>query len=116
MTPRFVRCAWVFAAMPVVLAVVCACSAPACAASAPKPGRGASVVIFPFENTGHAGEMDWLGEGLSELAIERLDGHGLTVFTREERLDALEKLGLPPTRISAALPCSKLPRKLTRIT
>ncbi len=39
--------------------------------------------------------MDWLGEGLSELAIERLDGHGLTVFTREERLDALEKLGLP---------------------
>lgn len=39
--------------------------------------------------------MDWMGEALSELAIERLAGHGPIVFSREERLAALEKLGLP---------------------
>ncbi len=39
--------------------------------------------------------MDWLGEGLAELATDRLAGHGRIVFSREERLAALEKLGLP---------------------
>ncbi len=81
--------------MPVIVAVVSACLLSPSAAAVPTPAHATSVVIFPFENTGHAGETDWLGEGLSELAIERLDGHGLTIFTREERLDALEKLGLP---------------------
>lgn len=39
--------------------------------------------------------MDWLGEGLAELSTERLAGHLPIVFSREERLAALEKLGLP---------------------
>lgn len=39
--------------------------------------------------------MDWMGEALSELAIERMAGHGPIVYSREERLAALEKLGLP---------------------
>jgi tetratricopeptide (TPR) repeat protein len=54
-----------------------------------------SVVVFPFENAGHEAKMDWLGEGLAELATDRLIGHGRIVFSREERLAALEKLGLP---------------------
>jgi tetratricopeptide (TPR) repeat protein len=57
--------------------------------------RAEAVVVFPFENTGHVGQMDWMGEGLSELAVERLSGHGPNVLSREERLAALEKLGLP---------------------
>lgn len=54
-----------------------------------------AVVVFPFENTGHDGQMDWMGEALSELAIQRLAGHGPIIFSREERLAALEKMGLP---------------------
>jgi tetratricopeptide (TPR) repeat protein len=57
--------------------------------------RAESIVVFPFENSSHDAQRDWLGEGLAELLNERLIGHGPTVFTREERLVALEKLGLP---------------------
>ena len=38
---------------------------------------------------------DWLGEGLSELTTDSMVGHGPVVFTRDERLAALDKLGLP---------------------
>ena len=39
--------------------------------------------------------LDWLGEGLAELTAERLQDRGLTVLSRQERLAALEKIGLP---------------------
>jgi TolB-like protein len=54
-----------------------------------------SLVVFPFENAGREAKMDWLGEGLAELTTDRLMGHGRIVFSREERLAALEKMGLP---------------------
>jgi TolB-like protein len=54
-----------------------------------------TVVIFPFENAGADAQKDWLGEGLSELTTDSMIGHGPLVFSREERLAALEKLGLP---------------------
>ncbi len=57
--------------------------------------RVVTVVVFPFENAGHEAGKDWLGEGLAELTADRLQGHGPIVFSREERLAALEKLGLP---------------------
>jgi tetratricopeptide (TPR) repeat protein len=94
MAHRFLRRAWFCAAIIGVLAGSSADGAAQRAAPSALP-RASSVVVFPFENIGHAGQLDWLGEGLSELTIERLGGHGLSVFSREERLDALEKLGLP---------------------
>lgn len=67
--------------------------------AAVNPAARAAVLIFPFENSGHDPQMDWLGEGLAELATERLAAHlpgqGPIIFSREERLAALEKLGLP---------------------
>jgi tetratricopeptide (TPR) repeat protein len=54
-----------------------------------------TVVVFPFENAAGDPQKDWLGEGLSELTTDSMVGHGPVVFTREERLAALEKLGLP---------------------
>ncbi len=57
--------------------------------------RAETVVVFPFENAGQEAGKDWLGEGLAELTVNRLQGHGPVVFSREERLAALEKLGLP---------------------
>jgi tetratricopeptide (TPR) repeat protein/TolB-like protein len=54
-----------------------------------------TVVVFPFENVASDAQKDWLGEGLSELTTDSMVGHGPVVFTRDERLAALEKLGLP---------------------
>ncbi len=54
-----------------------------------------TVVVFPFENVANDAAKDWLGEGLSELTTDSMVGHGPVVFTRDERLAALEKLGLP---------------------
>jgi tetratricopeptide (TPR) repeat protein/TolB-like protein len=54
-----------------------------------------TVVVFPFQNVENDAQKDWLGEGLSELTTDSMVGHGPVVFTRDERLAALEKLGLP---------------------
>src|SRR2546425_418958 len=60
-------------------------------------------LIFPFENPGRTTRLDWLGEGLEELTIERLASVGQQLFTHEERQAALEKSGLPmSTRFSRA--------------
>jgi len=60
-------------------------------------------LIFPFENPGRTTRLDWLGEGLEELTIERLAAAGQQLFTHEERQAALEKSGLPmSTRFSRA--------------
>jgi len=95
MAHRFMRRAWFCAAIIGVLAGFSAYGAAQRAAPSALPARASSVVVVPFENIGHAAQLDWLGEGLSELTIERLAGHGLSLFSREDRLDALEKLGLP---------------------
>jgi tetratricopeptide (TPR) repeat protein len=39
--------------------------------------------------------LDWLGEGLSELTAERLEDRGVNVLSREDRLATLERMGLP---------------------
>jgi len=61
------------------------------------------VLVFPFENLSRMAKLGWLGEGLAELSVERLSGQGPIVFSREERLATLEKMGLPAsTRFSRA--------------
>jgi len=76
-------------------------TAPAKGESIPK--RAETIVIFPFEDSGRMAKLDWLGEGLAELTTERLAGQGPIVFSREERLAVLEKMGLPAsTRFSRA--------------
>ena len=64
-------------------------------ANAANSSHAPTVLIFPLENTGHNPQMDWLGEGLAELAGEQLSAGGVSVFSREDRLAALEKLGIP---------------------
>jgi TolB-like protein len=67
-------------------------TAPAAAAAAT---HLESVVVFPFENGSNDAQKDWLSEALSELTTDSMIGHGPLVFSRDERLAALEKLGLP---------------------
>ena len=52
-------------------------------------------LVFPFENESRIANLDWLGEGLSELTAERLQDKHVNVLTRQDRLATLEKMGLP---------------------
>jgi Tfp pilus assembly protein PilF/TolB-like protein len=67
------------------------------------PAHAETLLVFPFENSSPQGKLDWLSEGFAELTIERLARAGETVFPRDERLAALERMGLPAsTRFSRA--------------
>jgi tetratricopeptide (TPR) repeat protein len=99
MAPRLFRI--VRAAFCVAICVFTASAIPVFAQSqagqqkiAPDTHTG-SVLIFPFENSGRNASLDWLGDGLAELTMERLEEQGVYVFSRQERLAALEKIGLP---------------------
>ena len=70
--------------------------------SAPPPRAGSAGVyqqgiylVFPFENAGASPRLDWLGEGLEELTIQRLWGAGEQVYSHAGRLAELERYGLP---------------------
>src|SRR5262245_14603823 len=57
-----------------------------------------TVLIFPFENLSSDRSLDWIGEGISELIIERLQREpAVYVYSREERLGMFDKLGIPET-------------------
>ena len=57
--------------------------------------RPETLLIFPFQNDSRKANLDWLGEGLSELTAERLEDRGVNVLSREDRLATLERMGLP---------------------
>src|SRR5713101_3528930 len=70
--------------------------------SAPRPRAGSAAayqqgtyLVFPFENAGASPRLDWLGEGLEELTIQRLSGAGEQVYSHAGRLVELERYGLP---------------------
>jgi tetratricopeptide (TPR) repeat protein len=54
-------------------------------------------LVFPFENVGASPRLDWLGEGLEELTIQRLSAAGQQVYSRAGRIGELDRSGLPPT-------------------
>jgi len=54
-------------------------------------------LVFPFENEGASPRLDWLGEGLEELTIQRLSAAGQQVYSRAGRTAELDRSGLPPT-------------------
>ena len=68
--------------------------------AAPQTGRAdrplvQTILVFPFENQSRMASLEWLSEGLAELTVDRLEGNSRFVFSREDRLDALERMGLP---------------------
>src|SRR5436190_7001494 len=70
--------------------------------SAPPPSAGSATahqqgiyLVFPFENASASPRLDWLGEGLEELTIQRLSGAGEQVYSHAGRLVELERYGLP---------------------
>lgn len=65
-----------------------------CAAA---PAAAETFLVVPFENTGRVPDLEWVGESFAETLTQRLAGSGYTLVTREERLAAMERLGLPAT-------------------
>jgi tetratricopeptide (TPR) repeat protein len=70
--------------------------------SVPPPRAGSALahqqgiyLVFPFENAGASPRLDWLGEGLEELTIQRLSGAGEQVYSHAGRIVELERYGLP---------------------
>src|SRR5271154_7137134 len=72
------------------------------AASSGTRGAGAEAsqqgiyLLFPFENAGASPRLDWLGEGLEELTIQRLSAAGQQVYSHSGRINELDRYGLPP--------------------
>jgi tetratricopeptide (TPR) repeat protein len=66
--------------------------------------RSDTILIFPFHNDSKMANLDWLGEGLSELTEERLEDRSVNVLSREDRMAVLEHMGLPDSaRFSHAM-------------
>lgn len=59
-----------------------------------------TILVFPFENLSNDRSLDWIGEGIAELMVEKLQFEpGIYVFTRDERLADYEKLGIPESTL-----------------
>ena len=65
--------------------------------SASEASQQGIYLVFPFENAGASPRLDWLGEGLEELTIQRLSAAGLQVYSHTGRTGELDRSGLPPT-------------------
>jgi tetratricopeptide (TPR) repeat protein len=52
-------------------------------------------LVFPFENAGSSPRLDWLGEGLEELTIQRLSAAREQVYSHAGRIAEMERSGLP---------------------
>jgi len=52
-------------------------------------------LVFPFENVAAPARLDWIGEGLEELTIQRLSAAGQQVYSHRGRLNDMDRYGLP---------------------
>jgi Tfp pilus assembly protein PilF/TolB-like protein len=66
-------------------------------ASAFNHSLGPVFLVFPFENAGAPPRLDWIGEGLEELTIQRLSHAGLQVYSHSGRVNEMDRYGFPDT-------------------
>ncbi len=53
------------------------------------------LLIIPFENASNVPGIDWISEAFPEVLSSRLNTSSLLVFTRDDRLGAFDRLGIP---------------------
>jgi len=98
MPPRFFRIGLLITCAVILTAAIAKLSLAAKSNSAPaasgSPDIG-TLLVFPFDNDSRVASLDWLGEGLAEVTTERLQDRNLSLLSRQDRLAALEKIGLP---------------------
>src|SRR5258706_10824839 len=52
-------------------------------------------LVIPFDNPGHETRIYWLTEASAILVADNLNASGRQAYTREERLEAFERLQVP---------------------
>jgi tetratricopeptide (TPR) repeat protein len=65
------------------------------AAQAPAP-PGERILVIPFENPAREARIYWVSEASAVMLADDLNALGRHAHTREERLDAFERLQVPP--------------------
>jgi tetratricopeptide (TPR) repeat protein len=58
--------------------------------------RGHLILVLPFENHSSQANVDWMSESMPAIMNRRLESAGFLPISREDRLYALDHLGLPP--------------------
>ena len=53
------------------------------------------LLIMPFENSSDAPGLDWIGEAFPEVLSTRLNSGPLFIISREDRLNAFDRMGIP---------------------
>ena len=67
-------------------------------ASAPSTQTSNKVVlILPFHNDSKAPGLEWIGEAFSEVLGQRMQSASVFVISREDRLYAFDRVGIPAT-------------------
>jgi tetratricopeptide (TPR) repeat protein len=66
------------------------------AQDASNPGRGRILLVLPFDNRSGQPSLDWIREAAPEILSSRFSSAGFAPMSREDRLYALDHLGLPP--------------------
>lgn len=56
---------------------------------------GRVVLVLPFENRSGQANLDWIGDSFPDTLGQRFNSSGFLTITREDRLYALDHLGLP---------------------
>lgn len=54
------------------------------------------LLIIPFENNSSAAGTDWISESFPEVLSTRLSPSGFFIMSRDDRLNAFDRLGIPP--------------------
>jgi tetratricopeptide (TPR) repeat protein len=68
-----------------------------CSASAQPPAQPAErILVIPFENPAREARIFWVSEASAVLLADDLNALGKHAHTREERLDAFQRLQVPP--------------------
>jgi tetratricopeptide (TPR) repeat protein len=74
-------------------------------AANPDAGHGRLLLVLPFENNSTQPNLDWIRDAVPEILNRRLASAGFMPIGRDDRLYALDHLGLPesfrPSRASA---------------
>jgi tetratricopeptide (TPR) repeat protein/TolB-like protein len=92
-------------ALFVMASVFLLCAAAHAQSAREQSPSGRLVLVLPFENRSHQPGLDWIADSFPAIFNLRLATAGFLPITREDRLYALDRLGLPtdlrPSRATA---------------
>lgn len=75
--------------------VACVALAPLAVARAQDEAGGRVVLVLPFDNRSGQATLDWIGESFANTMNARLRSAGFLTISRDDRVYALDHLGLP---------------------